>query len=150
METFFEIEARYHPQGFYVRSGKDWEAIRPVLQREMERRDMPMSFFVLPDAQDKKVKGTPLQKRMRSGMVRVDKEAEWYPGFEDELLRFTGNSAASKDDQFDAAANLAAGFENQSATDEEDFMDDDEAVEYYRRRHGRPKDNDGRSSVTGY
>ena len=150
VEQFFEIENRYHPAGFYVRSGKDWEAIRPVLQREMERRDTPMSFFVLPDANDKKTKGIPLQKRMRSGMVRIDGEAEWQPGFMDELLRFTGNSAASKDDQFDATANLAAGFENQSATDEEDFMDDDEAVEYYRRRHGRPKDNDGRSSVTGY
>lgn len=83
---------------------------------------------------------------MRAGAIRFDKEASWYPAFEAENLRFTGNSDAALDDQFDSAAILVKGLDVLPDLDKEDFRDEEE-LEMERldpRQHG------GRSKVTGY
>ena len=87
---------------------------------------------------------------MRARQCRFDKRSDWYPGFEQENLRFTGYAAATLDDQFDSAALLSRGFDDFAQVEKEDFYDEDE-WEMERGFWNRPKVAvDGRSAVTGY
>jgi len=100
---------------------------------------------VLP-TRDKATRGRPLQKHMRAGGMKFDKDASWYPVYENELLRFTGFSDAVADDQFDSTALLIKGFETMAEMEDEDFIEEDE----WNMRSKDPRTTIGRSSVTGY
>ena len=87
---------------------------------------------------------------MRAGQCRFDKKAEWYPGYENELLRFSGSAQATLDDQFDSSALLSLGFDEFAHVEPEDFYDEED-WEQERGFWNRPKAAaDGRSQVTGY
>jgi len=146
MEEMFAIEERYHPEAFFVEDGTIWKSIWPTLKKTMQQRDIWMNCIPIPPIKDKAARGRPYQKRMRAGGCRFNKEATWYPGFEAENLRFTGNSDAILDDQFDSAAILVKGFDTIADVEEEDEMDDDEV----EMRRQDPRKKSGRSQVTGY
>ena len=78
--------------------------------------------------------------------MRFDKQADWYPQYEDELLRFTGVSDALVDDQFDSTAILVKGFESAGEVEEEDLEEEEEL----EMRRNDPRRDNGRSAVTGY
>lgn len=147
VEEFFSIQERWRPDVFFVEDGVIWKTIRPILDAEMMKRDIFLSLKPILPVKDKSVRGRSLQKRMRAGGCRFDKEASWYPAFEAELLRFTGTSEALLDDQFDSAALLARGFEDR-VVDESDFESDEEAE--FENRAAMLKGGDGRSTHTGY
>lgn len=146
INVMFDIQERHSPAVFFVEDGVIWKSIAPTLYKEMQVRDIWINCQPVPPVKDKAARGRPLQKRMRAGGCRFEKEAIWYPAFEAELLRFTGNSDAVADDQFDSAALAVKGFELMSEIEDDDFMDEDE---FEARRHD-PHVNQGRSSVTGY
>ena len=146
IEEMFQIQERWNPDVFWVEDGVIWKSVRSMIYREMEVRDVRINFEAILPVKDKGTRGRSLQRRMRSGQCRFDKSGEWYPGFEQELLRFTGTAAATLDDQFDSAALLSRGFDDLSHVEEEDLMEDDE-LEW--RSHIPTKDV-GRSQVTGY
>ena len=62
-------------------------------------------------------------------------------------MRFTGNSDATLDDQFDSSALLSLGFDEVKLSDPEDFYTDEEE-EFYS--HKPKSSSSGRSKVTGY
>lgn len=146
IEEMFNIQARWNPEVFWVEDGVIWKSVRSMIYREMEVRDVRINFEAVLPVKDKGTRGRSLQKRMRSGQCRFDKKAEWYPGFEQELLRFTGTAAATLDDQFDSAALLSRGFDDLRHVEAEDLMDDEE-LEWMSQV---PNKNTGRSMVTGY
>lgn len=146
IDELFLLEERYHPDLFFVEDGVIWKSIAPTLYREMRLRDRFLNCVPLNPTKDKATRGRPLQKRMRAGAVRFDKEADWYPAYEAELLRFTGFSDAVLDDQFDSTAILAKGLDAMPEADEEDFLDEEEV----ELRSGAQRLLDGRSAVTGY
>jgi len=151
IEEMFSIQTRWQPEIFFVEAGVIWNAVKTMVFNEMQLRDVIINIFEIPSIRDKASRGRTLQKRMRAGMMRFDKNAEWYPGYEAELLRFTGASQARLDDQFDSTSLLAIGFENYAAVvEDEDFMEEEELsiCEMNRRRRGPGRD--GRSMVTGY
>lgn len=147
IEEFFSIQARWSPDMFFVEDGVIWKSIRPMLDSEMVKRDIFISVKPIMPIKDKAVRGRPLQKRMRAGGCRFDKEISGYQSFEAELLRFTGNSEALLDDQFDSAALLARGFE-EVVVEEKDFETDDEAE--FENMAALKRGGDGRSVITGY
>lgn len=148
IEELFSIQLRWNPDVFFVEDGVIWKTIQPILNAEMMLRDIFLSIQPILPIKDKKVRGRSLQKRMRAGGCRFNKEASWFPGFEAECLRFTGNSEAVLDDQFDSAAILSLGFENWSKPEADDFISDDEA-EFNTMARSYRRDL-GRSNVTGY
>lgn len=154
IEEMFSIQERWNPQFFWVEGGTIWESLKYIVYNEMRERDLWMNIIEVPSVKDKATRGRTLQKRHRAGGLRFDKQAEWYAGYESELLRFTGASQATLDDQFDSTALLAIGFEKYLERPEErDFMDDEEGEildAAYRRRRGSATAGDGRSSTTGY
>ena len=146
IDVMFEIEARHSPEVFYVEDGVIWKAVSPALYREMRLRKKFLNCLPLLPIKDKATRGRSYQKRMRSGAVRFDKDASWYPGYEAENLAFTGGSQAKLDDQFDSTATLFLGLDKTPDLDEDDFVDEDE-LEMQRQD---PRRTAGRSSVTGY
>jgi predicted phage terminase large subunit-like protein len=150
IDEMFSIQQRWNPEVFWVEDGVIWKAIRPMILREMQVRDIRINFEAVLPVKDKGTRGRSLQRRMRAGQCRFDKGAEWYPGMEHELLRFTGTAAATLDDQFDSAALLSRGFDDFAQVDKEDFFDDEdwemERGFWSRKSQG----HDGRSPITGY
>ena len=148
IDELFSIQSRWSPDMFFVEDGVIWKSLLPVLNSEMQKRDIWLSLKAILPVKDKAVRGRSLQKRMRAGGCRFDKEASWYEEFENELLRFTGMSEALLDDQFDSAALLSRGFEEFREVGEEDFKT--EAEEEFEYLSASFKGNIGRSQVTGY
>jgi predicted phage terminase large subunit-like protein len=146
MEELFLIQQRYDPEVFFVEDGVIWKSVSPTLYREMQRRDIWLSCFPINPTRDKATRGRPLQKRMRAGAMRFDKEASWYPGYEAELLRFTAGSDAALDDQFDSSATLVLGLDQLPDLEEDDFKDEEDA----EMERQDPRLQGGRSKVTGY
>lgn len=147
----FSIQQRFNPDWFWVEDGVIWKSIKHMVYNEMREQDCWMNIIEVPSIKDKATRGRVYQKRHRSGGIRFDKQAEWYPGFESENLRFTGNSQATLDDQFDAASLLCRGFELHTDRPEtEDFIPDEEREILGRARSRRDSAGDGRSQVTGY
>lgn len=150
IDEMFAIQARWNPEVFWVEDGVIWKAMSRMVYREMQTRDIRINIEAVPSIKDKGTRGRSLQRRMRAGGMRFDKRADWYPGYEQELLRFTGLAAATLDDQFDSTALLSLGFDKFTHVEEEDFFDDED-WEMERGFWNRPQAaSDGRSTVTGY
>ncbi len=151
IDEMFSIQQRYKPEVFWVEDGVIWKALKTTIYREMQVRDITINFEAILPVKDKGTRGRSLQRRMRAGQCRFDKNAEWYPGMEQELLRFTGTAAATLDDQFDSAALLSRGFDSFQHLEKEDFFDEEqEEMErgFWNSRRASP--SQGRNSVTGY
>jgi hypothetical protein len=147
VEEMFLIQERWHPDIFWVEDGVIWKSLAPIINREMQIRDIWISLMPVTPIKDKAVRGRSLQKRMRAGGAHFDKRASWYENFEAELLKFTGVSEATLDDQFDSAALLSRGFEDFRHLGEEDFVtEEEEEFEHM----GQILKHDGRSHITGY
>lgn len=148
VDEFFSVQTRWNPEIFYVEDGVIWKAISPILFAEMRRKDLYINITAIMSIKDKKVRGRSLQKRMKAGGCRFDKNADWYAEYEEELLKFTGDSEALLDDQFDSTAILSKGLEDAPPIEEEDSLTEEE-IEHARRSLAI-RDAMGRSATTGY
>lgn len=152
IDQIFEVQEIWSPEMFFVEKGQIWSALKPIFEREMQERGIWINFVEVASVKDKATRGRTLQKRMKFGGVRWDKEADWYAPCEDELLRFTAAAEAGVDDQFDAWSLLAIGFESLAPQEEGDEGDDDfgnPEDDWYAARQA-PGLDEGRSSITGY
>jgi predicted phage terminase large subunit-like protein len=146
IEEMFSIQDRYNPEVFWVEDGQIWKAISSMVYKEMHKRDKWINFEARLPISDKATRGRSLQRRMRAGAVHFDKHASWYPGFEVELLHFTGRGEAIADDQFDSTALLSLGFDSLATVEQEDFQSEDE----WLLQHSDPQSGQGRNKITGY
>jgi hypothetical protein len=149
VEEMFSIQLAWQPDVFFVEGGAIWLAIEPILTSEMRARDIWISFEVIQPIADKKVRGRAYQRRMRAKGCRFAKDTYWYPGFESENMRFTGDSDALLDDQFDSAAILCRGLETFTPIERDDFLTESEEEFIYQSEALRAGSG-GRSLVTGY
>lgn len=145
-DELFDFARRHNPDIFWVEGGKIWLGLWPMLKREMQRRNQWVNFVPRQPVGDKATRGRSLQRRMRAGGTRWDTEAPWFTPMQHEMLRFTGYSDATLDDQFDSAALLSLGFDDMSMLDDEDFI----PPEDYEFRRRDPRLELGRNHVTGY
>ena len=151
IEEMFSIQEAHNPEIFWVEDGVIWKSVKSMVYREMQIRDRRINIEAIPSVKDKGTRGRSYQRRMRARQCRFDKRAEWYPGFEQENLRFTGTSQATLDDQFDSAALLSRGFDEFSQIEESDFYDEEDwemEKGFWNRKS--LSGGDGRSQVTGY
>lgn len=151
IDEMFAVQEAHNPEVFWVEDGVIWKAVSRMIYREMQLRDIRINIVAIPSVKDKGTRARSYQRRMRARQCRFDKKAEWYPGFEQENLRFTGTAQATLDDQFDSAALLSRGFDDFAQVEEEDFFDE-EQMEMEQGFWNRKKNSgsDGRSAVVGY
>lgn len=150
IEEFFSIWEAYHPEMFWVENGQIWLGISSVLEWEMHVRGQYIPIMAMKPIGDKSVRGRSFQKRSKAGSMRYNKNTEWYPGYEAELLKFTVGSAALADDQFDGTAWLSKGFDELSEVEPDDFVKDEDWEMERESRYLRAGDDGGRSAATGY
>lgn len=161
----FCIQQRWNIQLWFAEGGVIWNAVSPLIYQEMlgdsrsppmvalfGRKDIYLNIEVLNPVKDKGVRGRSLQKRMKAGTMRYDTDGEWFPGYKDELLKFTGVAQARLDDQFDSTATLCIGLDKLPAMSEEDLEDtgyeEEDDLEMEERSYYRSVGE--RSRVTGY
>ena len=128
IDELFDFYNRWKPVAWYVENGQIWLSLKPMILREMQKRDVWINFIERTPIKDKASRGRSLQKRHKNGGMRFDKQASWYPGYEAELLTFTGITDAVLDDQFDSTALMSIGFDDWNEVDEDDFVEDDEWI----------------------
>lgn len=144
VQTILMLQRMYEPAIFAVEEGAIQKAIGPFLREEMLKSGIYVNLELLKPSKDKAYRARAIQARMRAGGVKFDKDADWYPALEDELMKFPRDR---HDDQVDAMSYLGSIADKmiQGATQEE--MDEDEYEEFVRESRST---FDGRSSTTGY
>lgn len=150
VEEFFDFHQRWQPVAWYVENGQIWLGLKPMILREMQKRDIWINIIERNSFKDKAIRGRSLQRRHKNGGMRFDKQASWYPGYEAELLTFTGVTDAVLDDQFDSTALLSIAFDEWSEVDEEDFIDEEEWAHQRESRRLRSFSSGGGRTCVGY
>lgn len=151
LDELFLFYKRWKPEVFYVENGQIWLSVYPFIVERMRTTNTWINFEPVQSIKDKATRGRSLQRRHKAGGMRFDKQASWYPGYQAELLTFTGVTDAVLDDQFDSTALLSMGFDQQPTVDEEDFVSEDEWLERRESQYLRSGgENAGRSATTGY
>ena len=125
IEELFSVETAHKPEIFWVEDGVIWKTLWPTIRAEMHKRDIWINFQAIPSTKDKATRGRSFQKRTRAHAFKVDKETSWYPGWEAEVLRFSGFTEATLDDQFDADSLLCRGFEEFFDLELDDLLSDE-------------------------
>lgn len=145
VDTILALQKVYDPAGFGIEKMQISLAIGPFLREEMVKNDTYVSLVPLEHRnKDKLARARSIQARMRAKSVKFDKEADWWPTFEDELTKFP---RGKKDDQADAFAYLGIMLDQivQAPTPQEL-----EEEEYLHELRTSGYADAGRSEYTGY
>jgi predicted phage terminase large subunit-like protein len=103
IEELLSVQKRYKPIIFTFETMTIDKAIGPFLDREMLRRGIFININKVTPTKSKTARGKSIQAMMKAGAVRFDKEADWYPATESELLTIaTSGPRGAHDDRFDA------------------------------------------------
>ena len=108
IDTIFTVHIRYKPEIFFLEQENIARTLGPILNKEMEERGMYPRIEPMTASQDKIKRARALQARMRAGMVEFDREAEWFPTLQEEMLQFPRGAYM---DQVDALAWIALGLD---------------------------------------
>ena len=121
------------------------KAIKPFLYEEMVRTNTYPSLVPLKHGgKDKVMRSRSIQARMRAHGVRFNKDAEWYPIFENECLTFP---RGKHDDQVDAFAYLGMMLDKLIEAPTQEEMDEDA---YRDELYDSGDAYSGRNATTGY
>ena len=145
VDTILMLQKIYKPVLFGLEQGTIQKAIGPYLNEEMLKRGEFINTVLLKPSGDKLTRARSIQARMRSGACKFDKDADWYQGFEDELLRFPRDK---HDDQVDAWAYLGLMLDRMWEAPTEKEIEDEEYEAYIRENN--TVNSSGRSAVCGY
>jgi len=103
-DEIFSIHARWDIAVFRMESENIQKSIGPFLYDRMNRTGTYLNIDAKPPTKDKESRAQTLRAMMRAGQVKFDKEADWYPDLEEELIHFPKWTTS---DQVDALAWLA-------------------------------------------
>jgi predicted phage terminase large subunit-like protein len=142
VEEMFSVHERWEPQVFRLESENIEKAIGPFLYSRMDEKGVYINIDSKAPTKDKDKRGQSIRARMRAGKVRFNKEAEWYPAFEEELLKYP---KFPYKDQFDAFAWLGLMLEEMVEPETDKEIEENE----YQREVEMYSDL-GRCAVTGY
>ncbi len=137
----FKLEKQHHPNMIFVEKGLLKNVIQPLLTKDMSKKKSYPTLEPVYAPGDKRTKARAIQKIMRGGGLYVDKQAEWYPAFEDELLRF---DRAAHDDQVDVMALFGLRYDDMMSAPTQDEVEEDEWEDEHQ---DQPT---GRNPITGY
>lgn len=88
IDNLFAIALRYDPALVIMESDKVDKALGPFIHDEMVKRSVYFNIERQNPSADKWQRARPIQAMMRAGKVRFKKDGDWWPTFEDEILKF--------------------------------------------------------------
>jgi len=144
IDNLLALNERYDPEIVTVEKGQIEKAIGPFLKSQMFEQDSFLNLNMVTPTKDKESRARSIQGRMRAGGVKFNKDAEWYPDLETELLSFP---RAVHDDQVDALAWLGLTVHKMQQAPSEEELEDEE-YEHMLTESGQF--DDGRNLMTGY
>lgn len=145
IDEMMAVQIRYQPDLFVVEEGALKKAIGPFLKDEMLKTGVFINLHPMVPYRDKLSRARAIQGRMRQGGVHFDVESEWFPSFEQELLRF---DRGQYDDQVDSIAWLGLVLNQMITAPTVEEQSDIDWEEEYNETMGSL--HMGRSQVTGY
>lgn len=143
--TLISLQKIYNPMAVGIEDTQISKALGPYLNRAMMEDGTYMNVVQLkPHRQDKMQRARAIQARMRAGMVKFDKTADWWLTFEDECMSFP---RARHDDTVDALAYQGILIDSMS----EGLTEEELEEEAYEHEYAESGSSDqGRSEITGY
>ena len=127
IDTLMELQVRYQPDLFIIEQGHINKTIGPFLRAEMLESGIFLNVEPMQPIGDKQSRARSIQARFRAGTIRVNKEADWYNTWEEELLQFP---RGRHDDQVDSLSYIGLGIdkfvsaETQEEVDEEEYLEE--------------------------
>lgn len=105
IDELITAQRRYSPDVFTFETEKIDKALGPFLDRQMRKEGVFLNINRVTPTKSKVSRAKSIQGMMKSGSVRFNKEADWYPAVEAQLMSVTPSGAkGSHDDFFDAFA----------------------------------------------
>lgn len=101
IDEMINTQIRYNPELFAAESGMISKSLGPFLKEQMLQTGVFINLKEMVPNKDKETRARSIQARIRQGTVYMDGNADWYPDFEQEMLRFPKDV---HDDQVDALA----------------------------------------------
>ena len=145
VNTMLALQRLRDPEAFGIEETQITKAIGPFLNLAMiEQNTFPSIYPLKPHRQDKVTRARSIQARMRAGGVKFDKQADWYPTLEDELMRFPRDK---HDDQVDSMAYLGLLIDKMVEAPTKEEL---EEQEYQEDMENSDLDFQGRNEYTGY
>lgn len=143
VDMVINLQRTYDPELFGIEETQITKSIGPYLREEMVRTGVFPNLLALKhQGKDKIARARSIQGRCRAHAVRFDKEAEWYPAFEEELTKFP---RGRHDDQVDAFAYIGMMLDSLIEAPTQQEMEEDEYEEELR-----VSGHDHRNKHTGY
>ena len=146
ISELLSIQRRWKPEIFTFETEKIDKAIGPFLEKEMLRQGLFINIHKMTPTKSKTSRGRSVQAMMKAGGVKFNKDADWYPDLETELMTITPAGPKGKhDDFFDAFAyiGLTVNLYHEARTPVEIEEDDwEDEIHMYM--------GEGASAVTGY
>ena len=131
---------------FTFETAKIDKAIGPFLEREMRRTRNYLNIHLETPTQSKTMRAKSIQGMHKSGSIKYDKDAHWYPDFEGELLTVADSGPRGKhDDYLDAFAYVGLTIDKYHEAQSDEEIEDEE----YQREYDLWHDH-GRCHTTGY
>lgn len=145
VDTLLSLQRVYEPEAIGIEEMQVSKAIGPFLREEMVRTNTYLSLIPLKhQGKDKVSRSRSIQARMRAHGLRFNKDADWYPIFENECLTFP---RGKHDDQVDTFAYLGLMLDKIIEAPTKEEMDEDEFDDQLRESGNGLS---GRNSCTGY
>jgi predicted phage terminase large subunit-like protein len=145
-EELIATQMMWKPNVFTFEAGQIDKALAPYLNTEMRRRNVYMNIIRMTPTKSKTMRGRAIQGMVKSGFVRFDKEASWYPDLENELMTISDTGPrGTHDDHFDAFAYIGLTVDQYYEAQSDDELEQeayDQAIEDFH--------DQGRCKSTGY
>lgn len=143
IDLMFKIHEIYEPEVFLVERGAIEKTLLPFLNEEMLKQGIYLNLEFYTPVTDKPSRARAFQARMKAGGVKFDKESEWWPELENEMLTFPRSAS---DDRVDSTTSIGFLLDKMQPADSAEELAEAELV-YEEMMDGLMQ---GRSKTTGY
>lgn len=145
VDTILALHKAYRFEAIGIEEMMISKSIGPFLREEMINQDLfPQIVKMKHRGKDKIQRARSIQGRLRARTVKFDKQADWYPTLESEIIRFPRDK---HDDQVDALAYLGLLLDEVIEAPTAKELEEEEYVDELRNSGYL---DTGRSSITGY
>ena len=146
VDTLIELQRIYSPELVGIEEMQVSKAIGPFLNEEMISTGVFLNLFKLKHGgKDKIMRTNSIRARMQCNTVFFDKQADWYPQFEEECLRFPRDVHDDIPDALSYAGMLLNNLVEANSPEEQE----EENFETERKINAR-QSSYGRNKITGY
>lgn len=145
VDTLMALQRLYNPIAFGIEDMMISKTLGPFLNRAMIEQNCFLNIIPLkPHRTDKIQRARSIQARMRAGAVKFDRQADWFPTLESEMMRFPRDR---HDDQVDSMAYLGIILDKMS----EGRTDEEVEEELYQEEYEEAGlSQEGKSAICGY